>query len=314
MQSDTLFREVQVEAFVKDSIREDVVATIADFDGNKENDLFIGVGGADFFGEMNQLLNKYFLQKDGAFENADVPASYHNAAVLGPQDVDGDGDLDLFVGNQSVSNDFGKIPTSFLLQNNAGKFSVAQQESLNNLGMITDAIWEDFDGDGNADLVVVGEWMAPKFFTNDQGKLREVSVIDEELNGLWQSIEAFDIDQDGDLDMLHAECPACTNREASLYENINNNSFEFHSIIFEHRGLPRFQSICLEHTLKGRPSRLWFKVRVFHTVDRVEQAIQSAGIYHPSSIRGTPVCVDDATPGQLADVFGELPVYLQMIE
>ncbi len=202
VQSDTIFNETQMEEFAKDSIREDVVATIADFDGNNENDLIIGVGGADFFGEMDQLLDRYFLQKGGEFVNTDLPASYHNTAVLRSHDMDADGDLDLFVGNQSVSNDFGQIPTSFILKNDGGKFSIVNQADINKAGMITDAIWEDFDGDGTADLILVGEWMAPKFFRNEKGQLKEVTLVDGELNGLWQRIEVFDMDGDGDLDFL----------------------------------------------------------------------------------------------------------------
>ena len=201
-QSDTAFVKNRIDILANDSIREDVVATIADFDGNQENDLVIGVGGADFFNEMDQLLNRYFLQKEGKLETASIPESYHNASVLKPYDVDADGDLDLFVGNQSISNDFGNTPTSFLLENEGGKFSKVENEALNSTGMITDAIWQDFDGDGVKDLIVVGEWMAPKFFKNNAGELTAVELLDQDLNGLWQQIEAFDIDGDGDMDYV----------------------------------------------------------------------------------------------------------------
>ncbi|MGI9546083.1 MAG: VCBS repeat-containing protein [Flavobacteriaceae bacterium] len=201
-QADSTYIETRIDALVQDSVRESVIATIADFDGNEENDLVIGVGGADFFNEMEQLLNTYYLQKEGVFINTPIPESFHNASVMKPCDVDDDGDLDLFVGNQSVSNDFGNTPTSFLLKNEAGQFTVAENQALNKAGMITDAIWHDFDTDGDQDLVVVGEWMSPKFFSNEEGQLKEVILLEQELNGLWQSIEAFDIDQDGDQDLI----------------------------------------------------------------------------------------------------------------
>ena len=68
--------------------------------------------------------------------------------------------------------------------------------------MITDAVWNDFDKDGLKDLILVGEWMSPKFFKNDGQNLREVSALKNEINGLWQSIIPFDIDDDGDTDYL----------------------------------------------------------------------------------------------------------------
>ena len=202
IQTDTAFTEQRIELFNRDSIREDVVAIIEDFDGNQENDLLVGVGGADFFGEMKQLLNKYFIQKEGVFEPMDFPDSYHNASVIRACDMDKDGDLDLFLGNQSISNDFGNTPHSLLLENESGTFKEVENVSLSNAGMITDAIWNDVDGDGFEDLIVVGEWMSPKVFKNQAGKLQEIDIVDGPLNGLWQSVEAYDIDHDGDTDIV----------------------------------------------------------------------------------------------------------------
>ena len=202
LQSKVGFKETSIEEFSRDSIREDVVAVIGDFDNNSENDLIIGVGGADFFDGMEQQLNNYFIQEQGKFNRAELPVSYQNASVLAPCDFDADGDLDIFLGNQSISNDFGNTPTSFLMENEGGNFSDVENKSLNQAGMITDAIWEDFNKDGKPDLVIVGEWMAPKFFRNEKGKLKEVSLIDQKINGLWQSIEAADIDKDGDMDFV----------------------------------------------------------------------------------------------------------------
>lgn len=66
--------------------------------------------------------------------------------------------------------------------------------------MVTDAIWSDFDGDGTTDLILVGEWMSPKFLKYQNGTFTEVEHVN--IPGLWQAIEAFDIDGDGDTDYL----------------------------------------------------------------------------------------------------------------
>ncbi len=202
IQADSSFVESKPDIISRDSIKEDVVATIADFDANGDNDLLIGTGGADFFNQMKPLLNDYFIQQQGSFENKPIPESYDNVSVIAPFDLDGDGDLDLFVGSQSVSNDFGNTPYSYLLENENGNFSIVQNEDLNRAGMITDAVWSDFDNDGVSDLVITGEWMSPKFFKNDNGILKEFQVLEGTVNGLWQSIAPFDIDKDGDIDYL----------------------------------------------------------------------------------------------------------------
>jgi len=201
-QTDSLYVEKGIPEIQRDSIKEDVTAVIADFTGNGKTDLILGSGGADFYNKMVPLLDSYYVKNDTVFEQALLPEYFENASVIKANDFDSDGDLDIFVGNQAISNDFGKIPNSYLLKNNNGQFTIEKNKDLQNAGMITDAIWEDFDGDGIQDLIVVGEWMSPKFFANINGVLVEKKNLDRELNGLWQSVTAFDIDMDGDKDYL----------------------------------------------------------------------------------------------------------------
>ena len=102
----------------------------------------------------------------------------------------------VFEGNYTMPLDFGKTPVSFI------KYTKGKIQKLEDLGMVTDAIWDDFDGDGQKDLIVIGEWMSPTFFRNDNGSLYEVNVVDKKHSGLWQTILPFDIDEDGDTDYL----------------------------------------------------------------------------------------------------------------
>ena len=105
----------------------------------------------------------------------ELPEYFENTSVAKLSDIDGDGDLDIFVGGAAVSNDFGKLPSSYLLINEDGNFRIQKNAELENLGMVTDAIWSDFDKDGREDLIVIGEWMSPQFFRNNKGKLENIS-------------------------------------------------------------------------------------------------------------------------------------------
>ncbi len=201
-QQDSVYVSGVVEPIVNDSVNEDVTALIADISGNGEKDLFVGTGGADFYDKMKPLLDSYYVQKNAVFNKSTLPEYFDNAAIVKAADYDQDGDLDLFVGNQATSNDFGRIPSSYLLKNNSGVLEIDPQEELKNAGMVTDAIWDDFNQDGSVDLILVGEWMSPKFFINTNGSFRESFPIKEKVNGLWQCIIPFDIDQDGDTDYL----------------------------------------------------------------------------------------------------------------
>lgn len=202
VQTDSNYVEIKIPSIAKDSINEDVTAVIADFNKDGKTDVIVGTGGADFFDKMQPLLDTYYVQLNGEFKTTPFPAYFENAAIIKENDFDNDGDLDLFVGNNAITNDFGKTPASYLLENANGVFKIVESEALKNLGMVTDAIWEDFDSDGIKDLIIVGEFMAPKFLKNSNGSFKQVNLGLDNLNGLWQTIIAFDVDGDGDNDYL----------------------------------------------------------------------------------------------------------------
>ncbi len=202
LQKDTLYQQATIRVFENDSIKEDVVAVIADFNNDHKNDLIVGTGGSDFYNKMKPLLDSYYFQNQSGFEKKQLPEYFENAAVIKANDYDKDGDLDVFIGNNTVSNDFGAIPNSYILRNKNGTFSLPENQPFQNIGMVTDAIWEDYNNDGYTDLIIVGEWMSPKFFKNKDGVFKEEKLLNKDLNGLWQQIVPFDIDKDGDTDYL----------------------------------------------------------------------------------------------------------------
>ncbi|SIS41533.1 Repeat domain-containing protein [Zobellia uliginosa] len=215
VQNDTAFSPWHIGTIANDSIKEDVAAVIGDFNSDGKNDLILGAGGGDFYNKMKPLLNSYYVQNDTGFNAANLPESFQNTSILAPYDIDGDGDLDLFVGSQAISNDFGKVPESALLLNDNGSFTDQTPDDLKNIGMVTNAIWHDFDADGNKDLIVVGEWMSPTFFKNTEGQLTKIDAVQKNLNGLWRSIVPFDIDNDGDTDYLLGNWGSNTKFKAS---------------------------------------------------------------------------------------------------
>ena len=88
-------------------------------------------------------------------------------ACVKPFDFDRDGDIDLFVGGRLVNGKYPFPARSYLLQNEGGMLKNVTEEiapELAKLGMVTDALWTDYDTDGQTDLMVVGEWMPISFF------------------------------------------------------------------------------------------------------------------------------------------------------
>ena len=200
LQTDSLFTNKKVETLQKDSVRENISAVIADFDNDQRNDVFVSSGGGDFFDKSEALLDALYVQKDTVFTSVELPSVYQNASVVRSFDFDKDGDLDVFVGGHTITAQFGAPATSYLLVNENGTFQ--KNESFDKLakGMVTDALWTDFDQDGQTDLILIGEWMSPKFLNNVNGKFEEATSLN--LSGLWKTIAPFDIDGDGDTDYL----------------------------------------------------------------------------------------------------------------
>ncbi|MFD1314102.1 VCBS repeat-containing protein [Namhaeicola litoreus] len=204
-QNDGMFIEAEQNILKNDSLKEDVSAVIEDFNGDGQKDLFVMSSGGDYYRESVHLLDRvYYGDKTGLKEKADVmPNSFENGSVVRAFDYDKDGDVDLFIAGGFKAYDFGKIPKSYLVKNEGGKFLPVQTELFDDVGMISDFLWADLDGDDYHDLVMVGEWMSPRFFKNNRGKFEEIFLYEEEqLNGLWQQIKLFDIDQDGDEDIV----------------------------------------------------------------------------------------------------------------
>ncbi|MBD2703638.1 VCBS repeat-containing protein [Spirosoma sp. BT702] len=199
-------------AFVRDSTYEDVDAAFFDADGDKDLDLYVVSGGNEFYGQMPEQFDRLYLNDGkGNFsrETNALPPMYDNKSCVRPFDIDQDGDLDLFIGGRVVGFGYGKLPNSYLLINDGkGKFTDQTDKlakDLRKAGMITDAVWADYDGDKDTDLVLAGDWMPIRIFANNKGafeEIRSITTDETPLNGFYQRIIAADFDKDGDIDLM----------------------------------------------------------------------------------------------------------------
>lgn len=202
-------QSLQVD-FRADSTFEDVDAVFFDANMDGFNDLYVVSGGNEFYGEMTQQFDRLYLNDGkGNFkrDTAALPPMFDNKSCVRPFDIDHDGDLDLFVGGRVVGFQYGMLPNSYVLINDGnGHFKDKTNEiapGLRNIGMVTDAVWTDINGDKQNDLVVVGDWMPVTVFLNQKGKLKKQNDSGYGgPSGFWQCVTAADFDQDGDVDIV----------------------------------------------------------------------------------------------------------------
>ena len=196
------------KSFDKDAMFEDTTAAFFDANGDGNLDLMIGSGGNEIGQENNYKVRLYINNGKGRFDSAEkkLPSLRKNISVITPYDFDNDGDIDVFVGARSLVATYGINPTHQFLENNGDGTFIDTTEKVaydvKSAGMITDAIWKDINKDGKKDLITVSEWDTPKIYINNGRRLiKQKSTLDD-LFGMWNVVEAADLDNDGDIDFI----------------------------------------------------------------------------------------------------------------
>ena len=193
-------------------LQDDAGLCLFDADADNDLDLFVASGGAEnepyspsyndhFY--VNDGVGKFTLQPDA------LPRNMFPKSAVKAADFDNDGDLDLFIGGRVLPGSYPKKVSSFLYEN-VTKNGVIQfrnvtteiASALNNVGLVTDALFTDVDNDKKIDLMVVGEYLAVTLLKNmGDSFVKQLTNIDEQ-KGWFNSINGADLDNDGDIDYV----------------------------------------------------------------------------------------------------------------
>jgi hypothetical protein len=204
------FEKSKRQPWEADKESEDLGALFFDADGDGDLDLYVTSGGSEFKTGNPLLIDRLYVNNGvGEFSKSKngLPKISQSSQCIKASDIDGDGDLDLFIGVRLISGKYPFPASSYLLINNHGIFKRAENgiaPDLVNIGMVTDAIFTDINNDGDEDLLLVGEWMEIVALENENGTFVNTSKKHglQNTRGLWWSITASDLDNDGDDDYI----------------------------------------------------------------------------------------------------------------
>jgi hypothetical protein len=202
----TFSRSYQPE-FTLDSTYEDVDACFADINNDGFTDLLVASGGNEYYGQEEWRKPRAYLN-DGKgnmkrLVNA-FPPIYQTQSCIKPCDFNKDGYIDLFIGARATAFQYGKIPTSYLLQNDGtGHFKDVTNllaTGLSTIGFVTNASWTDINNDKQPDLILSLEWGGIEAFVYNNGKFEKKELVNK--SGWWNFVFPVDIDGDGDIDFI----------------------------------------------------------------------------------------------------------------
>ena len=215
-QSGSIFLQQRNGRFVsKDLVagtkyEEDMQSILFDADGDGDLDLLIAGGSSEFENNSSFYRPRLYINNGkGDFHldsNAISTIVRTPAKCMALADMDGDGDLDIFIGGRVSLGSFPQPPASYILRNDHGKFTDVTSTvcpALENPGLINAAVWVDIDNDQKPDLIIAGDWMPIRIFKNNGRTLTEITDPGlKNLPGFWRSIVLADVDHDGDLDII----------------------------------------------------------------------------------------------------------------
>ncbi len=277
---------------------EELGTLLFDADNDGDNDLYI-VRGSYQYDVNSPFYQDVLCINDGKgnfkiAENA-LPAEMSCGQAVKAVDYDGDGDLDLFVGGRVLPKSYPKTDRSFILRNdspkggaaNSAKFTDVTKQicpELEYIGLVSDALFTDFDNDNQPDLIIAGEWMPLTFFKNEKGIFKNVTNqtgLADKL-GWWTSLTSADFDNDGDIDYV-----AGNFGQNTYFKCTSNEPLSIYAKDFDNNGLYDPFISCYWNDTLGRKQEFFYHTRddMIKQLVLIRRKFQTYGAFGAATVK-----------------------------
>jgi enediyne biosynthesis protein E4 len=137
------------------------------------------VGSANYEqGNLNvPAVLSYKIHRDGSVDRGEIPGIFSATGPLAAADINGNGYLDFFNGGSFNPGRYPVNADSRMITNDGGTFRFDQvnSQTFAGLGLVTGALFTDFNRNGSQDLLVSTEWGSLRLFENRDGIFSEIT-------------------------------------------------------------------------------------------------------------------------------------------
>ncbi|MBT4270540.1 MAG: hypothetical protein HOD91_03960 [Candidatus Marinimicrobia bacterium] len=183
------------------NLDQDFTALLSTVDGDGNHGVMAAKTNFESDKPVASFISTYSRKAKGEFES--LP---HMAGPMSQADVDGDGDLDVFVGGRIIPNQYPKPASSILYINQNGKLVASSNNSslFSEIGLVSGSVFSDIDNDGDPDLILAMEWGPVTILENINGKFKDVTANMglSNFKGWWNGVATGDFNEDGLLDIV----------------------------------------------------------------------------------------------------------------
>lgn len=145
---------------------------------------------------------------DEGVQEVKIPRSGSSTGPLAAADIDDNGYVDLFIGGHFIPGRYPENAESRIILNDDGNFRLDQMNvhTFSKVGLVTGAVFTDYNGDHQPDLLLSTEWGSLRLFENNRGffveKTKEAGLTS--YKGWWRGVATGDFNNDGRPDIIAA--------------------------------------------------------------------------------------------------------------